>query len=325
MRIQRRQFLRAAAGAATLPAFSRVAWTQSYPSRPVRIVSISAAAGTNDILARLIGQWLSERLGQPFIIENRPGAGGNIGAELVAKAQPDGYTLLLLGGNAMISATLYDKLNYNLVQDLAPVASISRDHIVMVVNPSLRAKTVGEFIAYAKANPSKLNFASGGTGSVSHLAGELFKMMTGVEMMHVPYRGGGPALTDLLSGQVQVMFPAMPASIAYVRAGKLRPLAVASAMRLESFPEIPNLGEIVPGYEANIVFGLGAPTGTPVEVVDKLNRQINAALADPKIKVRLDGLGATAIPGSPAEFGKLIVQETEKWGRVIRARNIKPD
>jgi tripartite-type tricarboxylate transporter receptor subunit TctC len=304
MTIQRRQFLRIAAGAATLPALSGVAWTQSYPSRPVRIISVSAAGGTNDILARLIGQYLSERLGQPFIIENRPGAGGNIAAEVVARAQPDGYTLLLLGGNAMISATFYDKLNYSLIQDITPVASISRETAVLLVNPSIPPKSVRELIAYANAKPGQLNFASGGTGSVSHLAAELFKMMTGVEMMHVPYRGGGPALTDLLSGQVQVMFPAMPASIAHIRAGTLRPLAVTSAMRLEALPEIPSLGEFVPGYEATTVFGLGAPTSTPPEIVDKLNREINAGLGDPKLRNRLSDMGSDVFPSSSSEFVK---------------------
>ena len=325
MTIHRRQFLRVATGAAALPALSRVAWTQSYPSRPVRIVSVSAAGGTNDILARLIGRYLSERLGQPFIIENRPGAGGNIAAEVVARARPDGYTLLLVGANAMISATLYDKLNYNLVQDIAPVASISRDQSVMVVNPSLPAKTVDEFIAYAKANPGELNFASGGTGSMSHLVGELFKMMTGVEIMHVSYRGGGPALTDLLGGQVQVMFPATTAAIAYIRAGALRPLAVTSVKRLEALPETPSLGEFVPGYEATSVFGLGAPTSTPAEIVDKLNREINAGLADPKLRNRLTDMGGEVFPSSPIEFGRVIASEIEKWGKVVKFAGAKPE
>ena len=325
MTIPRRHFLRAAASVAVLPALSRGAWTQSFPSRPVHIVSVSAAGGTSDILARLIGQYLTERFGQPVIIENRSGAGGNIAAEFVARARPDGYTLLLVGGNAMISATLYDKLNYNLIQDIAPVASISRETFVMVVNLAVPTKSVRELIAYAKANPGKVSYASGGTGSVSHVAGELFKMMTGVNMVHVPYRGGGPALTDLLGGQVQVMFPAIPASIAYIKAGALRPLAVTSATRSDLLPDVPSLSEFVPGYEASIVFGLGAPTGTPAGIVERLNKEVNAVLADPELRIRLVDLGANIFRSSPAEFGRLIAAEIEKWGKVVKFSGARPD
>ena len=279
----------------------------------------------NDIVARLIGQWLSERLGQPFIIENRPGAGSNIATEAVVRAPPDGYTLLLVGPPNAINATLYDKLNFNFIRDIAPVASIVRVPNVMVVNPSVPAKTVPEFIAYAKANPGKINMASAGIGSSAHVAGELFKMMTGVDMVHVPYRGAAPALTDLLGGQVQVCSPRMPASIEYIKAGKLRALAVTTATRSEALPDVPTVGEFVPGYEASSWYGVGAPKNTPAEIVDKLNKEINAALADPKIKARLADLGGTALAGSPADFGKLIADETEKWGKVIRAANIKPN
>jgi tripartite-type tricarboxylate transporter receptor subunit TctC len=324
MKLPRRQFLHLAAGAAALPAVSHFAWAQAYPSRQIRlIVAFPAGAGT-DILARLLGQWLSERLGQPFIIENRPGAGGNIGAETVARASPDGYTLLLINSSNAINATLYDKLNFNFIADIAPVASISAGPNVMVLNPSFPAKTVPEFIAYAKANPGKVNFASSGNGTNLHLAGELFKTMTGVKMVHVPYRGAAPALTDLLGGQVQVMFPSIPASIEYIRDGKLRALAVTTAARSETLPDIPTVGDFVPGYEASAVNGIGAPKNTPIEIIDKL-KEINAALADPKMKARLADLGGTVLPGTPADFGKLIAEETEKWGKVIRAANIKPE
>ena len=297
------------------------------PIRRGRCASIVgfAAGGAPDILARLMGQWLSERLGQPFVIENRPGAGSNIATEAVVRAPPDGYTLLLVSPANAINATLYDKLNFNFIRDIAPVAGIIREPHVMVVNPSVPAKTVPEFIAYAKANPGKLNMASAGNGTAAHVAGELFKMMTGVDMVHVPYRGAAPALTDLLGGQVQVMFAAMPASIEYIRAGKLRALAVTTATRSEALPDIPTVGEFVPGYEASAWFGVGAPKNTPAEIIDKLNKEINAALADPKIKARLADLGGTVLPGSPADFGKLIADETEKWGKVIRAANIKPE
>jgi tripartite-type tricarboxylate transporter receptor subunit TctC len=322
---RRRQFLRLAAGAAALPAVSRIAWAQAYPTRPVRMVAPFAAGGPADILARLIGQWLSERLGQPFVIENRPGAGGNIGTEAVVKSPPDGYTLLLAGTPNTTNATLYDKLNFNFIRDIAPVAAISRNTLVMVVHPSVPAKTVPEFTTYAKANPGKISMASGGVGSTPHVAGELFKMMTGVNLVHVPYRGAGPAITDLIAGQVQVYFAQMMASIEYIRAGKLRPLAVTTATRSEALPDLPTVGEFVPGYEAVVWQGIGAPKNTPPEIIDRLNSEINAGLADPKIKARLAELGGTTFVGSPADFSKLIADETEKWGKVIRAANIKPE
>jgi tripartite-type tricarboxylate transporter receptor subunit TctC len=325
MKFPRRTFLQLAAGTAALPAVSRFAWAQAYPTRPVRIIFGFAAGGAGDITARLIGQWLSERFGQQFIVENRPGAGGNIGAEAVVRAPPDGYTLLLVGNSSAINATLYDKLNFNVVRDIAPVASISREPNVMVVNPSVPAKTVPEFIAYAKANPGKLNMASGGNGSPSHVSGELFKMMAGVNLVHVPYRGAGPALTDLFGGQVQVYFAVMGSSVEYISAGKLRALAVTTATRSEALPDIPTMNEFVPGYEASAFYGLGSPKNTPAEIVDRLNKEINAALADSKIKARLAELGGTVLPGSPADFGKLIADETEKWGKVIRATNIKAE
>jgi tripartite-type tricarboxylate transporter receptor subunit TctC len=325
MKFSRRRFLLLATGAAGLPAVSRFAWAQAYPSRPVRWIATTAAGGMQDTLARLMGQWLSERLGQPFIIENRPGAGGNIGTEAVVKAPPDGYTLLLVGPANASNATLYDKLNFNFIRDIAPVASISREPSVMVVNPSVPAKTFPEFIAYAKVNRGKVNMASSGNGTGPHLCGELFKMMAGVNMVHVPYRGGAPAVTDLISGQVQVMFVAMPGAIEHIRAGKLRPLAVTTTMRSEVLPGIPTVGEFVPGYEASVWFGVGAPKNTPADIIDKLNKEINAALADPKIKARFAALGGTVLPGSPADFGNLIADETEKWAKVIRAAGIKAD
>jgi tripartite-type tricarboxylate transporter receptor subunit TctC len=321
----RRQFLHLAAGAAALPAVSRIAWAQAYPSRPVRIVVGFPPGGPTDIAARLIGQSLSERFGQPFVIENRPGAGSNIGTEAVVRAPPDGYTLFLAYSANAINATLYDKLNFNFIRDIAPVGAINREPLVMLVNPSFPAKTVPEFIAYAKANPGKINFASGGNGTPPHVSGELFKMMTGVNLVHVPYRGGAPALTDLLGGQVQVMFVAISASIEYVRAGNLRPLAVTTASRSDALPDIPTVGDFIPGYEASTWCGIGAPKGTPADVVDKLNHEINAGLADPKMKARLADLAGTILPGSPADFGKVVAQEIEKWGKVIRAANIKPE
>jgi tripartite-type tricarboxylate transporter receptor subunit TctC len=325
MKLPRRRFLKLAAGATALPAVSRIANAQVYPSRPVRWVVPTSAGGAADTLARLIGQWLSERLGQPFIIENRPGAGGNVGTEAVVRSPADGYTLLLVQTPNAINATLYDKLNYNFIRDIAPVSSISLEPEVVVVNPSVPAKTVPEFIAYAKANPSQLNFASAGNGVAGHLAGELFKMMTGISMVHVPYRGGAPAVTDLLGGQVQVMFLVISASIEHIKAGKLRPLAVTSAARSEALPDVPTVGEFVPGYESSVWFGVGAPKNTPAEIVDKLNKEINTGLADPAIKARLDRLGITVFAGSPAGFGKFIAEETEKWGKVIRTANIKPE
>jgi tripartite-type tricarboxylate transporter receptor subunit TctC len=321
----RRQFLHLAAGAAALPAVSRIAWAQAYPTRPVRIIVPFAPAGSTDIVARLMGQWLSERLGQQFVIDNRPGGGSNIGTEAVVRASPDGYTLLLVGGGNAINATLYDKLNFNFIRDIAPVAGIERHPYVMVVNPSVPAKTVPEFIAYAKANPGKLTMASAGIGSPSHLFGELFKMMAGVDMVHVPYRSGGPALTDLLGGQVQVIFPTTVSSIEYIKTGTLRALAVTTATRSDALPDIPTVGEFVAGYEASAWLGIGAPKATPVEIVDKLNKEINAALADPKLKAKLADLGGTALAGSPADFGKLIADDTEKWGKVVQALNIKAD
>jgi tripartite-type tricarboxylate transporter receptor subunit TctC len=324
MKLPRRQFLRLAAGAAALTAIPRLARAQGYPSRPVRFVVPFPAGGVNDVLARLVGQWLSERLGQPFIIENRAGGGGNIATEAVVKAAPDGYTLLLVGAPNTINATLYNKLNFDFIRDIAPVASIIRQPTVLLVNPSVPAKTVPEFIAYAKANSGKINMASAGNGSQSHVSGELFKMMTGTNMIHVPYRGGPLALTDLLSGQVHLYFAAIASSIEHIRAGKLRALAVTAAARLEVLPDIPTAGEFVAGYEASGLFGVGAPKNTPAEIVDKLNKETNAALADPKIKARLAHLGGTVLPGSPADFGKLIAEETEKWAKVVKFAGIKP-
>ncbi len=325
MKLPRREFLHLAAGVAALPAVSRFAWAQVYPIRPVRIVVTTAAGSAPDIIARLIGQWLSERLGNPFVIENRSGGGGNIGTEAVVHASPDGYTVLVVGTLHAINAMLYDKLNYNFICDIAPVAAMMRSPNVMVVHPSVQANTVPELIAYAKANPRKLNMASAGNGTASHVAGELFKMMAGVDMVHVPYRGAGLALADLLGGQVQVMIPSTTASIEYIKSGKLRPLAVTTSTRLEVLPDIPNVGEFVPGFEASGWFGIGAPKNTPIEIIDKLNKEINAGLADPKVKAQLGDLGGTVLAGSPADFGKLIADETEKWGNVIRALNIKAD
>jgi tripartite-type tricarboxylate transporter receptor subunit TctC len=325
MKLPRRKFLHLVAGAAALPAVSCIAWAQTYPSRPVRIVVGFPPGGPTDIAARLIGQSLSERLGQQFVIENRPGAGSNIGTEAVVRAPPDGYTLFLAYSANAINATLYDKLNFSFIRDIAPVAAINREPLVMLVNPSFPAKTVPEFIAYAKANPGKINFASGGNGTPPHVSGELFKMMTGVNLVHVPYRGGGPALTDLLGGQVQSMFVAISASIEYARAGNLRPLAVTTASRSDALPDIPTVGDFIPGYEASTWCGIGAPKGTPAEVIDKLNKEINAGLVDPKVKARLANMGSTALPGSPADFGKLIAEETEKWAKVVKLSGAKPD
>ena len=324
MKLPRRNFLRLAAGAAALPAVSRVAWAQAYPTRPVRLVVPAPAGGSFDITARLMGQWLSERLGQPFVIENRPGAGTNIATEAVVNAPPDGYTLLLANLANAINATLYERLNFHFIRDIAPVAGISQAPLIMVVNPSVPAKTVSEFIAYAKANPGKVNMGSAGIGSAGHLAGELFKMMAAVSLVHVPYRGNAPALTDLIAGQVEVVFPSAASSIEYVKTGKLRGLAVTGATRLETLPDLPTVGESIPGYEASSLYGIGAPRNTPAEIVDKLNKEVNAALADPKMRARLADLGGTPLPGSPAQFGKLIVDETEKWGKVIKFAGIKP-
>jgi tripartite-type tricarboxylate transporter receptor subunit TctC len=325
VRIPRWRFLHLAVGAAALPVVSGIVCAQSYPSRPVRIVVGFAPAGISDILARLIGQRLSERFGQPFVVETRPGAGGNIGTEAVMRAPADGYTLLLVGAWNAINATLYDKLNFNFIRDIAPVAGIIRVPQVMEVNPSLPVKTVPEFIAYAKANSGKVNFGSGGIGGPSHVSGELFKMMTGVNMQHVAYRGGGPSITGLLGGQVQVLFDNMASSIEYIRAGRLRALGVTTATRSEALPDIPTVGDFVQGYEASGFGGVGAPKNTPPGIIEKLNKEINVVLAEPKMKARLADLGGTPLPGSPAEFGKLIAEETEKWGKVIRAANIKPE
>jgi tripartite-type tricarboxylate transporter receptor subunit TctC len=323
MKLSRRAVLCLAAGAAALPTVSRTARAQAYPTRSVRLVVGVAAGGAVDILARLIGQQLSERLGQPFVIEKRPGAGTNLGTELVVRAPADGYTLLLVAAPNAINATLYDNLSFNFIRDIAPVASISRLPLVMVVNPSFPAKTVPELIAYAKANPGKINMASGGNGTTPHVAGELFKIMAGINMVHVPYRGVGPAIADLLAGQVQVLFAGTLESLEHIRAGKLRPLAVTGATRSAALVDVPTMGTYLPGYEASSFFGVGAPKNTPTEVINKLNIEINAIIADPKIKAQLAELGSTVVPGSPADFGKLIVDETEKWAKVIRTANIK--
>jgi len=325
MHFPRREFLRLVAGAAALPVVSRIARAQTYPTRPVRIVVGFPPGGPGDILARLTGQWLSERLGHPFIIENRPGAGGNVATEAVVNASPDGYTLLLVNAANAINATLYEKLKYDFIRDIVPVAGIMRVPLVLEVNPSLPVKTVPELIAYAKANPAKLNMASAGNGTPQHVSGELFKMMAGVNMTHVPYRGSAPALADLLGGQVQVMFDTMPASIEYLRAGKLRPLAVTTATRSDSLPDIRTVADVVLGYESSAFYGVAAPTNTPAEIIDKLNKEINAALADPRTNARLVALGGTPFTGSPAEFGKLIADETEKWAKVVKFAGIKPD
>jgi tripartite-type tricarboxylate transporter receptor subunit TctC len=316
--------LHLAAGAAVLPAVSRIARAQAYPTRPVRIIVGFAPAGGTDIMARLIGQWLSDRLGQQFVIENRPGAGTNIATEAVVNAPPDGYTLLLACLPNASNATLYENLKFNFIRDIMPVAGIAREPFAIEVNPSVPVKTVPEFITHAKASRGKINMASGGIGSGNHIFGELFKMMTGVNLVHVPYRGAGPALVDLLGGQVQVMFASMSSSIEYVRAGKLRALAVTTATHSPVLPNIPTVAEFVPGYESSFWTGIGAPKNTPAEIVDKLNKEINAALADPKTEARLAAWGATALPGSPADFGKLIAEETEKWGKVVKFAGIKP-
>jgi len=325
VKLSRRRFVHLSCAAAALPAVSQFAWGQAYPVRPVRIIVGIAAGGGTDILARLFGQWLSERLGQQFIVDNRPGGGGNIGTEAVVKAPPDGHTLLLANTANAINATLYERLNFSFLRDIAPVAGITREPLVMAVNPSFPAKTVPEFITYAKTNPARISMASAGIGSAVHMAGELFKLMAGVNMIHVPYRGSAPALTDLVGGQVQVMFASLPSSIEHIRAGKLRPLAVTTMMRSEALPNVPTVGEFVPGYEASAWYGVGAPRSTPASIVDKLNSEINAGLADAKIRARLADLSSTALAGSPADFGKLIAGETEKWGKVIRAGNIKAE
>jgi tripartite-type tricarboxylate transporter receptor subunit TctC len=321
----RRQFLHLAAGAAALPFVPHVAMAQSYPTRPVRLLVGDAAGGAPDTIARLMGPWLSERLGQPVVVDNRPGAGTTIATEAVVRAFPDGHTLLTMSSSQAIAAALYDKLNFNFVRDIAPVAGIARSPLIMVVNPSFHAKSLQEFIAYAKDNPSAINMASAGIGTAPHMAGELFKIMSGVSMVHVPFRGGPPALTAVLGGQVQVYFVATSSSIELINAGKLRPLAVTTATRWIGLPEVPSVIEFVPEYEASVWFGIGAPKGTPAALVERLNKEINAALANTEMKARIADLGATVLPGSSADFGKLIADETEKWGTVVRALNIKAE
>jgi len=325
MKLPRRLFLQLAGAAAAFPVLPQIARAEGYPVRPVHLIVGFPAGGPQDIVMRLIGQWLSERLGQSFIIENRPGASGNVGAETVVRAAPDGYTLLSVSSPNAINATLYKNLNFNFIRDIAPVATIMRVPLVMEVNPSVPVKTVPEFIAYAKANPGKVNYASAGIGTPQHVSAEMFKMMTGVEMVHVPYRGAAPALTDLIGGQVQVMIDTTPASMQHIRSGRLRPLAVTTATRADALPDLPTVGDFVPGYEATSWFGIGAPKDTPPEIIATLNKEINAAIADPKIKARLIDLGGTVLPGSPADFGKLIAAETEKWAKVVKFSGAKPD
>jgi len=325
MKLPRREFLHLTVGAAALPAVSRFACAQDYPTRPVRLIVGFAPGGTTDITARLIGQWLSERLGQQFVIENRTGAATNIATEAVVRAPADGYTLLLVTASNAINATLYDKLSFNFIRDIAPVAGIIRYPLVMQVNPTFPATTVPEFISYVKSNPGKISYGSGGIGTSIHVASELFKMMAGVDMIHVPYRGGAPAMTDLMAGQVQVVFNPVPESMEFIRAGKLRPLAVTTATRSEVLPDVPTVGDFVPGYEASALQGIGAPKETPAEIVDKLNREINAGLVDPKLKARFADLGAAVFPGSSSDFAKCIATETEKWAKVIKFSGAKAD
>jgi tripartite-type tricarboxylate transporter receptor subunit TctC len=325
MKLPRRQFLQLAAGTAALPAISRTASAQTYPARPVRVIVAVAAGGGADIVTRLMAQWLSEHLGQQFIVENRPGGGTNIGTEMVVHAPADGYMLLQVNLVHAINATLYEKLNYNFIRDIAPVAGIVSVSNVVEIHPSVPAKTLPEFIAYAKANPGKINMGSAGNGSSSHMAGELFKMLAGVNLVHVPYRGQGPAMTDLLGGQLQVIFATTPGTTEYVRIGKLRALAVTTGARAEALPDVPPVADFVPGYEASQWYGLGAPKNTPADVIEKLNKAVNAALADPAMKARLAEFGGTVIPGSPADFGKLITDETEKWAKVVKFAGIRAD
>jgi len=325
MKLPRRNFLHLAAGAAALSAVSRIAQAQTYPTRPVRVIVPFAPAGTTDIAARLMGQWLSEHLGQQFVIENRPGASTTIGTEVVVRAPADGYTLLLATPSSALNATLFEKLSYNFLRDIVPIAGIFRVPNVMVVHPSVPAKTVPEFIAYAKANPGKINVESTGAGTSNHLAGELFKLMTGVDMVHIQYRGNGPALIDLLAGQVQVGFDTMPGLIEYIRAGRLRALAVCTATRSHALPDVPTVSEFVPGYESSGYFGFGAPARTPAGIIDKLNKEINAGLVNPKVKTQLVDLGGIILGGSSADFKTLIIDEIEQWAKVIRAAHIKPE
>ena len=325
MKLPRRTFLYLAAGAAAVPSVSRVAWAQSYPARPVRILVGFAAGQAIDILVRIVAQSLSDQLGQQFVIENRPGAGGNLAAEVVVRSPPDGHTLLAVGMNNMINATLYERLSFNFIRDIAPVASILRAPQVMLVNPSVPARTMSEFITYAKANPGKINMASAGVGSPTHLSGELFKMMTGINMLHVPYRGSPAALTDLIAGQVQVMFDNVASSLEHIRTGRLRALAVTTTTRWEGLPDIPTVSDVVPGFETGGMAGIGAPKGTPPEIVEKLNKGINSAIADGKVKTRLVELGGTVLPGSPGDFEKLIAVETEKWANVVKFSGVKAE
>ena len=325
MKLRRRTFLHLSACAALLPAMPRAASALDYPTRPVRIIVGFPPGGGVDIAARLVGQWLSERLSQSFVVENRPGAASNVATEAVVRAAPDGYTLLLAFSVNAINATLYDNLKFNFIREIAPVAAIIREPDVMVVNPSVPAVTVAEFIAYAKANPHMLNVGSGGTGTPSHVIGELLKMMTGTDLVHVPYRGISPALTDLLGGQVQIMFASTSSSIGYIKTGRLRALAVTTTTRSEQLPDVPTVADFVPGFEASIWYGVGAPETTPAEIIAKLNKQINAGLAEPTLKARFADLGGTVITGSPADFAKLIADDTEKWAKVIKFANIKPE
>ena len=325
MKIHRRTILPLAVGAAALPALSGVAWAQAYPSRPVRIVVGFPAGGATDIMARLMGEWLTQRLGQQFIVENKPGASGNVGTELVVRSPADGYTMLLVVTPAAINAALYSNLPFNFIQDIAPVIYLARLAYVVVVNPSVPATTLPEFIAYAKANPGKINYGSAGQGTPQNIACELFKMMTGVNLVHVPYKGGAPAVADLLAGQVQVIFAPVSESIQQIKAGKLRALAVTPTARLDVLPDVPTVAEFVPGYEASGFAGVGVPKGTPADIIDKLNKELNAGLADPKIKGRIEELGGTVMGGTPAEFGKLVADATEKWAKVLKAAGVKPE
>jgi tripartite-type tricarboxylate transporter receptor subunit TctC len=325
MKLPRRKFLHLAAGAATLPLVSRFAQAQAYPARPVRLMVGFAPGGTTDITARLIGQWLSERLGQQFVIENRAGAATNIATDAAVRAPADGYTLLLVTASNAINATLYQQLNFNFIHDIAPVAGIVRYPLVMQVNPAFPAKTVPEFISHVKSNPGKISYGSGGIGTSIHVASELFKMMAGVDITHIPYRGGAPAMTALMAGEIQVVFNPLPESMEFIKAGKLRPLAVTSATRSGALPDTPTLGDTVPGFEASAIQGIGAPRNTPAEIVDQLNKEINASLADPRLKARFADLGASVFPVSPAEFGKFMAEETEKWGKVIKFSGAKSE
>ena len=325
MKLPRRKFLQLAAGAVTLPVVSRIAQAQAYPARPVRLMVGFSPGGTTDITARLVSQWLSERLGQQFVIENRAGAATNIATDAVVRAPADGYTLLLVTASNAINATLYDKLNFNFIRDIAPVAGIIRYPLVMQVNPALPAKTVPEFINHVKSNPGNISYGSGGIGTSIHVASELFKMMAGVNITHIPYRGGAPAMTALMAGEIQVVFNPLPESMEFIKAGKLRPLAVTSATRSEALPDIPTVGDFVPGFEASAIQGIGAPRNTPAEIVDQINKEINAVLADPRLKARFADLGASVFPVSPAEFGKFMAEDTEKWGKVIKFSGAKSE